>query len=165
MKGKYLLLGTNEGERIKNLERALRYIDKNAGRIVRLSAVYETEAWGYRAQPAFYNLVVEISTTCNPEELLDVVKTIERKMGRESREKWRQRVIDIDILYYDNEVIKSGDLTVPHPEIPNRRFTLVPLCEISASEVHPVLGKTNGELLSVTGDQLKVKKATDQVRL
>jgi 2-amino-4-hydroxy-6-hydroxymethyldihydropteridine diphosphokinase len=165
MKGKYLLLGTNQGDKINNLLLALQFIQRKIGRTVRQSAVYESEAWGYRPQPSFYNMVVEVRTSFQPSELLRKIKQIEREMGRTKRDKWRERIIDIDILYYDDEIIHSKELSIPHPEIPNRRFTLVPLCEISGSAIHPVLGRSNQELLAETADPLKVEKAADQVRL
>jgi 2-amino-4-hydroxy-6-hydroxymethyldihydropteridine diphosphokinase len=158
MKGKYLLLGTNLGDREKNLRLAVISIEKQVGKVLRRSSVFESEAWGYHDQPSFYNQVLEINTTISPESLLYEVKTIEKEMGRIRNEKWRERMIDIDILYYENEIIDTGRLVIPHPEIQNRKFTLVPLCEISAAEIHPLLGKTNLELLKETPDILEVKK-------
>jgi 2-amino-4-hydroxy-6-hydroxymethyldihydropteridine diphosphokinase len=158
MKGKYLLLGTNQGDRMNNLKVAAGFIERQAGRILLQSSVYETEAWGYHDQPSFYNQVLAIETTLPPENLLDLVKAIEKEMGRTGRVKWRERLIDIDILFYENDIINTGNLVIPHPEIQNRKFALVPLCEISAEEIHPMLGKTNRQLLDETTDQLKVNK-------
>lgn len=161
MKGKYLLLGTNLGNREKNLSGAIVKIRKSLGEILRKSSIYETEAWGFRDQPSFLNQVIRIKTSLSPEELLRVIAEIEESMGRIREDKWKERLIDIDILYYEDEIINQDQLVIPHPEIQNRNFTLVPLCEIAGSEIHPVLGKTNDELLKASNDQLGVRKAAD----
>jgi 2-amino-4-hydroxy-6-hydroxymethyldihydropteridine diphosphokinase len=158
MNGKYLLLGTNIGNRFQNLRSALGFIEEHIGKVIKQSSIFETEAWGYRDQPAFYNQVLEIETSNTPEELLKLISEIEKKMGRARVEKWKERLIDIDILYYDNSIIQKPELTIPHPEIHKRRFTLIPLCEISPHEIHPLLKKTNIKLLEETTDNLKVKK-------
>jgi 2-amino-4-hydroxy-6-hydroxymethyldihydropteridine diphosphokinase len=158
MKGKYLLLGTNLGDRKKNLSSACASIEKYLGKIIRKSSIYESDAWGFHDQPYFYNQVVKIKTILSPEELLKRISHIEKNMGRIRQEKWKERLIDIDILYYDNKIINDVQLVIPHPEIQNRKFTLVPLCEISPHELHPVFKKTNLQLLEGLTDPLGVKK-------
>lgn len=158
MNGKYLLLGTNQGDRINNLIVAAEHIEKKVGRIIRRSSVYETEAWGYHDQPPFCNQVIVVETNLTPGMLLQEVKQIEKDMGRIKREKWRERLIDIDILYYENNIINTGSLIIPHPELQKRNFTLIPLCEIAAEEIHPVFGKSNRQLLEASPDRLQVSR-------
>jgi len=158
MKGKYLLLGTNLGNRLNNLNKAILAVENLLGPIKQRSSIFETEPWGFQDQPTYYNQVLEIDTMLTPDEILKNIFLIEKAMGRTRHEKWKERLIDIDILYYEDEVINSNKLTIPHPQIQNRKFTLVPLCEISAHEIHPVLKKSNQELLRITTDSLQVKK-------
>jgi 2-amino-4-hydroxy-6-hydroxymethyldihydropteridine diphosphokinase len=158
MNGKYLLLGTNLGDRFKNLKEASRLIEEYAAKIIQQSSIFESEAWGFHDQPSYYNQVMEIETSRSPDELLSLISKIEKKMGRIRYEKWKERLIDIDILYYNNQIIQSPDLIIPHPEIQNRRFALIPLCEIAPDEIHPHLKKTNLELLKETEDTLAVRK-------
>ncbi len=157
MKGIYLLLGTNLGDREKNLLTAINLMLERRIAVKAISSVYETAAWGIEEQPGFLNQVLEVATDLSPEALLKTLLAIELEMGRVRIQKWGERLIDIDILYYRDEVIDIPELKVPHLEIPNRRFTLVPLVELAAGEVHPVLGKTQEELLAVCPDTLEVK--------
>jgi len=161
MKGKYLLLGTNLGNREKNLSIAIVKIRKSLGEVLQQSSIYESEAWGFRDQPSFLNQVIRIKTSLSPEELLKGIAEIEKNMGRIREEKWKERLIDIDILYYEDVILNHNQLVIPHPEIQNRNFTLVPLCEISGTEIHPVLKKTNDELLEASNDPLGVRKASN----
>lgn len=160
MKGKYLLLGTNLGIRHANLEKAREWIDTSIGRIVDRSSVYETDPWGIHEQPAYLNQVVRIETNLLPTQLLVELQKIELKMGRKKFRKWDSRLIDLDILFYENLILNDPYLKIPHPEIPNRRFTLVPLAEIAGEELHPVLNKTIKQLLKITPDNLKVSRIT-----
>ena len=158
MQGIYLLLGTNLGNRESNLAGAKSLAAKADIEILRESAIYETAAWGIEDQPGFLNQVVAVATTLEPELLLEKLLSIEQKMGRIRERKWGQRLIDLDILYYHNRLIETKDLQVPHPGIPNRRFTLVPLVELAAEEWHPVLQKSHQQLLEECQDTLKVKR-------
>ncbi len=157
MKGIYLLLGTNLGDRVKNLADARNLVMEQGIEIKAMSSVYETAAWGIEDQPGFLNQVLEVTTSLAPEVLLKTILATELEMGRIRIQKWGERLIDIDILYYRNEVLNTPDLKVPHPEIPNRRFTLVPLVELAAEETDPVSGKTQRELLAVCPDKLEVR--------
>ena len=158
MKGKYLLLGSNLGNKKINLSTARDHISKSVGAILRTSSLYKSEAWGITEQPSFLNQVLQIETILNPQQLLKEILNIELKMSRIRNGKWKERIIDIDILYYDDIVIEETSLTVPHPEIPNRKFTLIPLCEIAPEEIHPILNISNTEILKNTADILKVEK-------
>ncbi len=135
----YLALGTNLGDREENLRRALRYL--GAMVIIRdRSPIYETEPWGIADQPRFLNMVVSGETGLTPHELLELLKSIERAMGRTQGIRYGPRVIDLDILFYDDLLITTVDLVVPHPHLAERRFVLVPLADIAPDLVHPELG-------------------------
>ena len=158
MDGVYLLLGSNLGDRHENLSKARQMIREHSGSVIEESGIYVTAPWGISDQPEFYNQVIRISTSLEAEDLLQTLLQIETDMGRERRIKWGERLIDIDILFYGNLVINTDHLVIPHPGIPDRRFTLVPLCELAPDLVHPVLNKTMTELLDKCEDDLEVKK-------
>lgn len=151
----FLITGGNIGDRKGNLEAAAALIQKQIGKIIRLSAMYETEAWGITNQPAFYNQVLEIDTLLSAREVLHLILKIEEEMGRKRTIKNAARIIDIDILFFNNEIINEHNLIIPHPEIANRRFVLLPLLELDPSKLHPVLNKSIRELLAETKDKLK----------
>jgi 2-amino-4-hydroxy-6-hydroxymethyldihydropteridine diphosphokinase len=141
-----------------NLNSAKDEIKKSVGLVAEESAIYQTAAWGKTDQPDFYNQVLLLQTTMSPEALLLHLQQIEKKLGRERKEKWGARIIDIDILYFGKTVLNTPDLLIPHPAIALRRFTLVPLVEIAPHFVHPVLKKTNLVLLQECVDVLAVKR-------
>lgn len=161
MKGIFLLLGSNLGNREAILRSAIRAINKTAGRVVRVSAFYRTQPWGYADQPDFLNLLLELDSDLQPLPLLNALRRIERHLGRKRIEKWRERSIDIDILYYGDRVIRTVRLTVPHPELHKRRFALVPLCELAPQLRHPVFGLSQIELLHDCPDALEVVRQPD----
>ncbi|GAA4428923.1 2-amino-4-hydroxy-6-hydroxymethyldihydropteridine diphosphokinase [Pontibacter saemangeumensis] len=154
----YLLLGGNLGDRISYLAQAREGIAAQVGSIVRCSKLYETAAWGNTAQPAFLNQVLEVQTPLGPAQLLEKINSLEQELGRVRREHWGARVIDIDILFYEDRVLQSQRLTVPHPQLHLRRFTLLPLAEIAPTLLHPLLGKTVRELLELCPDTLEVRE-------
>ncbi len=156
----YVLIGGNIGDRRNNLEVAICWLQKEIGQVIGSSGVYETEAWGNNDQPDFYNQVHIINTQLPAEEAMDKILDIEEKMGRVRTIKNAERIIDIDILFFNKEIINVTGLTVPHPEIANRRFVLAPLDELSPGFVHPVLHKSIHELLSTCKDGLEVKPLT-----
>jgi len=154
----HLLIGGNLGDRKENLLTAISLINEQCGPLTRSSSVYETEAWGKTDQPSFLNLALEISTPLNARQLMRKILKIEKEMGRVRKEKLGPRIIDIDILLYENEIHDLRFLKIPHPEMHNRRFVLVPLAEIDPTLQHPVLKKTIAELLEECPDNLEVKK-------
>lgn len=154
----YLLTGGNLGNRPENLAIACSLVEQFCGKIVLRSAIYESAAWGYRDQPAFYNQALLTETLLSPQVLMEKLLYIENLMGRRRTIHMGPRVIDIDVLFFGNEVINTPDLIIPHPRIQARRFVLMPLAEIAAGFVHPLLHKTIIELLAICPDELDVHK-------
>ena len=142
----YLLLGSNLGNRKEILDKAIKLLNQKVGIIISQSKDYETAPWGVTDQPDFLNLVVSIQTRLKPLQILEITQSIENQLGRIRKEKWGARLIDIDILFYGNEIIDEPNLKIPHPLLQERDFALSPLEEIAPDFVHPVLGKTILEL-------------------
>jgi len=154
----FLLLGSNLGERLHVLQSASGLIENRIGIIQASSSVYETAPWGVLDQPVFLNQILLVKTELMPEEVLRVVLEIEHELGRVRYERWGARVIDIDMLYYNDLILDSARLTLPHPRMHERRFTLVPLDEIASDFIHPVLLKTTKNLLEECTDPGEVVK-------
>lgn len=155
-----ILLGGNQGKRIEFLGEARQEISQSLGPITGLSSIYETEAWGMENAQPFLNQVIRVETNLSAFELMHTLLEIEQKLGRNRKtvtDGYADRTIDLDLLYYGVEIIQEKELIVPHPRIQDRRFTLVPLCEIAPDFVHPVLAKTQSELLQSCQDQSEVK--------
>jgi 2-amino-4-hydroxy-6-hydroxymethyldihydropteridine diphosphokinase len=153
----YLGLGSNVGDRYQNLKQSLELISDRSD-IMLLSSVYETEPVGFAAQPLFLNAVCCASTRLSPHELLTTIKAIEAKLGRRRSFPNAPRPIDIDILFYDNELINNPDLTIPHPRLAQRAFVLIPLVEINPDFIYPQTRKTVTELLSSIDNPQGVRK-------
>ena|ERR1700690_2754205 len=143
----FLALGTNLGDRLANLRAALNAFSPEI-KVVAESKVYETPPWGYEDQPAFLNMAVRCETALEPESLLKRIQQLEVELGREQSFRWGPRLIDIDILFYDDLFLESESLTIPHPRLHERGFVLVPLVEIAPDFVHPVSKKKIKELLA-----------------
>ncbi len=159
-----LLLGSNLGDREEILEKVKKEILSKAGQIVKSSSVYETEPWGFVAESRFLNQVIIIDTKLKPGQLLTVILEIEEGFGRRrDNEKFESRILDIDILFYDDRIINEKDLIIPHPRIQERMFVLKPLVEISEDLIHPVLKKSIKCLFDNCIDKLKVEVFKDQL--
>jgi 2-amino-4-hydroxy-6-hydroxymethyldihydropteridine diphosphokinase len=155
----YILLGTNLGNKRENLIDAINRIHQSGQIIIKESGVYETAPWGFQHPENFYNQVIAIETYLAPEKLMQTLLTIETDMGRSRKSaNFEARIIDIDILLFDNLVITSEIVTIPHPRMHLRRFTLVPLCEIAPSIIHPVLKCSINTLLLHCRDTSSVEK-------
>jgi 2-amino-4-hydroxy-6-hydroxymethyldihydropteridine diphosphokinase len=144
MSSVYLILGGNLGDRQKNLEVSRHIIGLEIGIIQRFSGIYETEPWGFEDSRNFLNQVIEISTSLNPMNVLGKIKKIEAGFGRSVNQsvKYQPRKMDIDMLFYDHQVINLPELIIPHPLLHERNFVLAPLCELAADFIHPTLNKT-----------------------
>lgn len=154
----FLLLGSNLGDREAYLQKAIDLIGTGLGPVSEKSSIYETEAWGKTDEPNYLNQVIRVDTDLLARQVLEKILIIENKMGRVREEKWGSRIIDIDILFYGQDIINEPGLIVPHPELHNRRFTLEPLNEIAPDLQHPVLKKSIFRLKNELKDNLIVKK-------
>ncbi len=150
----YLSLGSNLGNRIENLRAALQALEKNVGTIDSLSKIYETAPWGKLDQAGFLNLVVCIRAFLpNPMACLTAIQAIEQSQGRQRVEKWGERTIDIDILYWEDVIVCKHELTIPHPLMQYRKFVLVPLADIAPEFIHPILRENTRTLLDKCPDE------------
>ncbi len=143
----YICLGSNQGDRLVNLNRARSKMEQKAIKILKSSSVYLTPPWGDITQDDYLNQVIEVETDFGPHELLIVLQEIEHKMGRKERGRWTSRIIDLDIIAYGNEIIEKPELKIPHPLMTERGFVLVPLCEIAPDFIHPISKKSIKEML------------------
>jgi 2-amino-4-hydroxy-6-hydroxymethyldihydropteridine diphosphokinase len=157
----YLLTGGNIGDKKGNLIRAGCLIEQYCGSIKNRSALYETSAWGNTSQPSFLNQALEIETSLTARQLVRKILKLEKQMGRVRSEKMGPRIIDIDILFFNREIHTTRLLTIPHPQLPYRRFALIPLAEIAPSYIHPVLNLSVAILLQQCLDNLDVKRVAE----
>jgi 2-amino-4-hydroxy-6-hydroxymethyldihydropteridine diphosphokinase len=156
----YLGIGSNLEDREGNLAEAVDRIGLIIGDVIKTSSVYETEPWGFTADIEFLNMVVEVETRLNPQDLLEQTSKIETRLGRireEDEGQYSSRIIDIDILLYEDVIVNDVNLKIPHPLMHERKFVLVPLNEIAPDAVHPVFLKTISELLAVCSDTGEVR--------
>jgi 2-amino-4-hydroxy-6-hydroxymethyldihydropteridine diphosphokinase len=159
MKIVFLGIGTNLGQRERNLEEAVARIEEFIGPVIDSSSIYETEPWGFDAEDKFLNMAVKVETDLAPSFLLQKTQMIESLMGRvKGHQRYSSRVIDIDILLYEDIVLDKETLKIPHPLIQERKFVLVPLCDIASEKIHPVLKRSFAELLEICEDRSEVKR-------
>ena len=155
----YLLLGSNLGDRKKQMDEALDLIPEMIGEVTKRSSFYETEPWGFSSEEFFLNIAMQTLTSLSPEEVMRKIDEIEKRFGRERADSgYSSRTMDIDILFYDDLVLDQNILKIPHPMLKDRRFVLVPLNEIAHELIHPVFLKTIGELLQDCTDTKDVRK-------
>jgi 2-amino-4-hydroxy-6-hydroxymethyldihydropteridine diphosphokinase len=157
-------LGSNIGDRFASLSRALTLLRKEAGDIIAVSSVWETEPWGFEADEHFLNMVVVLKVSKHPRQLMQLFRSLEGRMGRKRNKggTYESRIIDIDILLWENRVISMPGLEVPHPKLAGRRFVLEPLSEVAPDAVHPVTGLTVREMLALCDDRSDVRLAEQQ---
>ena len=158
MPNAYILTGTNLGNRLQYLQTAAANIQQDCGNIISISSVYETAAWGKTNQPSFLNQAIHLNTALHPETLLEKLLSIEAEMGRVREEKYGPRTIDIDILLYEELQLNKLSLQIPHPQLHNRKFALMPLAEIAPKLIHPVFHNSIVELLNLCTDPLAVAR-------
>lgn len=154
----YLLLGCNLGDRANNIQKAIELIIEKIGNIYSQSSLYESAAWGKQDQPNFYNQLIVCNSKLQPLEILVKIFEIEKHFKRERIEKWGARSMDIDILFYNDSVINTTILSIPHTLLHKRKFALLPMCEVESKFIHPVINKSMDELLLLCDDELKVSK-------
>ena len=153
----FLLTGSNIEPRLGYLEKAELHIAERIGNIVKSSSIFESEPWGFTDGGAFLNKVLLVETELTADEVLNIILEVEEVSGRQrTTNQYSSRTLDIDILYFGDEIIKSDRLDVPHPRLQERRFTLMPLAEIAADFIHPFFKTTNAELLRTVNDDSKV---------
>ena len=155
----YLLLGSNLGNRNENLQLSISLIEKHIGSILAFSSIYESVSWGYKSENPFYNQALKVKTELTAMASLTNVLKIETILKRErSNSQYTDRIIDIDILFYNNEIIETEKLKVPHPLLQNRMFALKPMAELDQNYIHPIKLKTINELISLCKDDLPITK-------
>jgi 2-amino-4-hydroxy-6-hydroxymethyldihydropteridine diphosphokinase len=153
----YIGIGSNQGDPVENCRRAIGgIVSDGRNRLVRCSSFYRTEPMGRKDQDWFVNGVVLVETSLGPGQMLEFLLSLEKEMGRVRRERWGPRVIDLDILFYGEEIIDEENLQVPHPRLHERRFVLIPLKEIAPDLKHPRLGKTISQILAASEREEKV---------
>ncbi|MCF6223698.1 MAG: 2-amino-4-hydroxy-6-hydroxymethyldihydropteridine diphosphokinase [Flavobacteriaceae bacterium] len=161
----YLSLGSNQGDKLITLQKAVDLISQKVGHVKKVSAIYKTKSWGFEGGD-FYNLCLEVSSNLNPENLIETVLQIEQELGRERNESlnYQDRIIDIDVLLFDNDIIFYNNLKVPHPKMLERKFVLVPLTEIAPNIIHPIVKKPILICLQNCADTTAIEMTHNQIK-
>jgi 2-amino-4-hydroxy-6-hydroxymethyldihydropteridine diphosphokinase len=162
MNGVYLIIGGNLGNRALNLALCKKEISEEIGLILKQSSIYETAAWGITNENSYLNRVLFLETILTAERVMEICLEIEKKFLRVRQKKWESRIMDIDILFFNNEIIKTKKLQIPHPRMAERKFVLIPMVEIAPNLVHPLLDKSMTKMLSECEDTLDVSKVGRQ---
>ena len=155
----YLLFGSNQGDKLQLLEQACTYINNRCGMLVERSSLYNSEPWGFEAEEWFLNVLLVVETELDPDTLMDRLLDIERELGRVRHpeiEGYTSRTVDLDILYYGDQIVRTAKVTAPHPRLHERRFALMPLCELVPDFLHPESGLSQQQLLEKCHDTSKV---------
>jgi len=154
----YLELGSNKGNRLLNISKAFVYLNQEIGEITNHSAIYETDPWGFKSSDKFINIAVELKTNLQPHDLLNRIKEFEKKMGRKKiTDKYESREIDIDIIFFNNNIINDNELIIPHPRLHKRKFVLETLFDIIPDYIHPLLNKNIKQLYTECNDKCNVE--------
>ncbi|MEN8118735.1 MAG: 2-amino-4-hydroxy-6-hydroxymethyldihydropteridine diphosphokinase [Bacteroidota bacterium] len=164
----FLSLGSNLENKLLNIKNALKQINENVGKTIKVSSCYETEPWGFNANDWFLNIAIELETDFNPNELLQNCMWIENNLGRKRNKTevgYSSRTIDIDILFFGNEIINLPNLTIPHEHVHNRKFVLKPLCDIAPEFIHPTLKESIQSLLQKCTDKMELKRLDYQIEI
>lgn len=163
-KNTYLSLGSNQGDRLQYIQKAINAISEGVGRIQRVASVYKSRSWGFKGAD-FYNTCIKVSTSLSPDVLMKKLLKIERDLGRvrSNSEKYTDRKIDLDILLFDDEIIFSKKITIPHPRMLERKFVLVPLVEIAKTTIHPIEKKQLRDCLEICPDSSKIEKISSDL--
>lgn len=157
----YMLLGSNLGDKEGVILRAVEELSKFALKSPRRSAFYVTEPWGFESEELFYNMALELESNLSPSDMISAIGKIEERLGRVRVGKgYSSRIIDIDILFCDDKIVETPELTIPHPRVHLRNFALIPLAELNGELLHPRLGLTINELIKECQDKLLVKKVS-----
>lgn len=157
----FIALGSNLGNRVEHLKKAVNRLSTTLGSPTQASSFYETEPWGKSEQPLFINQVIVWKSSLSPTDLLKILLDVEYELGRTRTEKWGARSIDLDLLYVGGQILTTPQLQLPHPGIPDRRFVLVPLTEIAPGFVHPILNVNHTQLLARCKDPLMVNRVSE----
>lgn len=157
----YIEIGGNQGDRLQNIQNAKLFIASSIGRVIEYSSIYETPPWGFESDQFFYNQVIYVETLFNAEELMKRAMVVEQQLGRvRSKDKYSSRTMDVDILFFNNEVLNTKNVVVPHPRMHLRRFVLEPMFELNKNLKHPILNKTIEQLLNECQDNSICTKIT-----
>lgn len=154
----YLSLGGNLGNTLEIFKNVYPILEKKIGPILQFSSIYQTKAWGNTNQADFLNQVLELMTELTPQELIAELLAIESELGRVRKQQWEARIIDLDILFYGDQIVQESNLQIPHPFLPQRKFVLIPLAEIASAFIHPALKKNMSTLESECPDSSEVTK-------